>query len=113
MVPSDWSVSSAGSVPTAVRPQAIAVMAEIGIDLSAHTSKSVSDIEAHSVDVVITLCAEEACPVGLEAARRLHWPIADPAGYSNELEQAQLERFRRARDAIRLRLVDFLASELA
>jgi arsenate reductase len=54
-------------------------MAELGVDLSTHHSKSVQTIDPAHVDTVITLCAEEVCPVFLGQARRLHWPIPDPA----------------------------------
>src|SRR5437660_1784371 len=72
-------VQSAGSRPSRVNPYAVAVMAELGIDLTVHTSKSVDTIDPRTVDTVVTLCAEEVCPVLLGAARRLHWPIDDPA----------------------------------
>lgn len=95
-------VASAGSRPSQVNPLAIAAMAELGVDLGAHRSKVVDAIDPAAVDVVITLCAEEVCPVFLGRARRVHWPIADPAGGS-------LADFRAARDAIRARLVAFEA----
>jgi arsenate reductase len=72
-------VQSAGSEPTTPNPYAIEVMGEIGIDIGAHASKSVDTIDPASVGTVITLCAEEVCPVYLGKARRLHWPIPDPA----------------------------------
>jgi arsenate reductase len=98
-------VESAGSKPSQVNPLAIAAMKEIGIDLSSHRSKSVDEIDPAGVDAVITLCAEEVCPVGLAGARRLHWPIPDPAG-----EGASLQRFRDARDAILHRLIGLAAT---
>ena len=58
-------VASAGSMPSRVNPYAIEVMKEIGIDLGSHHSKSVDDVDPASVDTVITLCAEEVCPVFL------------------------------------------------
>jgi arsenate reductase len=97
-------VQSAGSQPSRVNPLAIQVMAEIGIDISGHTAKSVGSIAPASVDTVITLCAEEVCPVWLGNAERLHWPIADPAGHEAEPRGQQLERFRAAREQIRRRL---------
>lgn len=72
-------VQSAGSEPSRVSPYAIEVMREIGVDISTHTSKSVQTIDPATVGTVITLCAEEVCPVFLGKARRLHWPIPDPA----------------------------------
>ena len=71
-------IQSAGSRATRVNPLAIEALAEIGIDGSAQRSKSVDEIDPTTVDLVITLCAEEVCPAVLGAARRLHWPIADP-----------------------------------
>lgn len=98
-------IQSAGSAPSRVNPLAVEVMAEIGIDLSTHSSKSVETIDPASVDLVITLCAEEVCPVFLSKARRLHWPLDDPDKKDEALSHAErLAHFRRARDAIRTRL---------
>jgi protein-tyrosine-phosphatase/catechol 2,3-dioxygenase-like lactoylglutathione lyase family enzyme len=104
-------VQSAGSSPSRVNPYAIEVAAEVGVDLTAHCSKSVEAIDPATVDTVVTLCAEEACPVFLGDARRLHWPIADPASDDPTLGREQmLARFRTARDQIqeRLRVLDAL-----
>lgn len=90
-----------------MNPFAIEVMREVGIDLTTHVSKSVDDIEPSSVDLVITLCAEEVCPVFLGKARRLHWPIADPATDAPLSRDEMLERFRTARDELKRRLLDF------
>lgn len=101
-------VASAGSKPSRVNPYAIEVMHEASIDLTAHRSKSVSEIEAPDVDVVVTLCAEEVCPVFLGGARRFHWPIPDPASDDQSLGRDELlARFRVARDSIRARLAVF------
>jgi arsenate reductase (thioredoxin) len=98
-------VQSAGSEPSRVNPYAIEVMAEAGIELAGHASKSVQTIDPATVDVVITLCAEEVCPVFLGSARRLHWPIPDPASTDPALTRDQmLARFRAARDAISAKL---------
>ncbi len=94
-------VQSAGSVPSVVNPVAIEVMAEIGVNISRHTSKSVHTIDPAGVDVVVTLCAEEVCPMILGRARRFHWPLPDPASVPPELA---LERFREVRDQIAARL---------
>lgn len=99
------TVQSAGSRPSRVNPWAIEVMREVGIDLSTHDSKSVDTITPESVDTVITLCAEEVCPLFLGKARRLHWPIADPASDQPLAREEQLERFRIARDEIQRRLL--------
>lgn len=110
MVPRSWTVQSAGSAPTSVRPQAITVMAECGIDITAHSSKHMDSI-TQPVDCIITLCAEEACPTALQDVRRLHWPIEDPAGFDMESEDEQLMRFRIARERIRERLDVFIDAE--
>ena len=88
-----------------MNPHAIAALAEVGIDASAHSSKSVADIDPATVDLVITLCAEEVCPAFLGRAERLHWPIPDPASDDPELTPEDLRvRFRAARDEIARRL---------
>lgn len=98
-------VQSAGSSPSRVNPFAHQAMAELGIDLATHTSKSVDTIDPSTVDLVITLCAEEVCPVFLSNARRLHWPLPDPDRKHETLSDEQrLAHFRVARDEIRRRL---------
>jgi arsenate reductase len=98
----DAVFASAGSKPSRVNPYAIEVMNEMGIDLVTHRSKSVDDVDPAQVDIVITLCAEEVCPVFLGKAKRVHWPIPDPAGDDPSLGRDEmLARFRAARDTIR------------
>lgn len=98
-------VLSAGSEPSQVNPYAIEVMRELGVDLSTHRSKSVHTIDPATVGTVITLCAEEVCPAFLGRARRLHWPIPDPASRDVTIPREEmLARFRSARDAILERL---------
>jgi len=97
-------VYSAGSVPTRVNPSAITVMAEAGIDISGHASKSVDVVDAGAMDLIITLCADEVCPVVPGRVERLHWPLPDPAGAPPD--QA-LAKFRTVRDEIRQRLLTF------
>jgi len=94
---SDVTIASAGSNPSTVNPLAIQVLKEIGIDLSGHRSKSVQEIDPADVNIVITLCAEEVCPVFLGKAQRFHWPIPDPAG-------AGIEVFLSVRDELVMRL---------
>lgn len=107
------TIQSAGSQPSRVNPYAIEVMREIGGDLTGHVSKSVDTIDPKTVDAVITLCAEEVCPVFLGSARRLHWPIPDPASTDPSLSRDELlQRFRTARDTIRAKLEQLAASEL-
>lgn len=101
----DVRIQSAGSKPSRVNPYAVEVMREIGIDISGQSSKSVDTIAASTVDTVVTLCAEEVCPVFLGQVRRLHWPIADAASDDPSLTRDQfLARFRTARDQIRGRI---------
>jgi arsenate reductase len=100
-----FRIQSAGSRPSRVNPHAIAVLEELGIDASAHTSKSVGIIDPATVELVITLCADEVCPAFLGQAERLHWPIADPASDDPALTPEDLRaRFRAARDEIQRRV---------
>jgi len=102
LAPEAVRISSAGSAPTSVRPEAVAVLAEIGLDATGQRSKGVDDVEA-PVDAVITLCAEEVCPVWLEPATRVHWGLPDPAAADGAGEE-RLEAFRAVRDELRRRL---------
>ena len=102
LAPEHLKISSAGSVPTAVRPQAIEVLGEIGIDISHYTSTSLDKVE-RPVDAVITLCAEEVCPVWLEHAWRAHWRLPDPADLEGT-EEEKLDAFRSVREGLRRRL---------
>ena len=103
-----WRIQSAGSRPTRVNPYALEVLAEQGIDATGQRSKAVQDIDPATVDVVITLCAEEVCPLFLGRAERLHWPIPDPASEDPALTPENLrERFRSGRDDLRRRLEAF------
>ena len=103
-------VQSAGSEPSRVNPLAVRALAEIDLDASAQRSKSVDEVDRAAVATVITLCAEEVCPVWLGDARRLHWPLPDPAGHPGS-DAAGLERFRVVRDELRRRIEEFLADE--
>jgi arsenate reductase len=102
LAPAGVRVSSAGSEPTQVRPQAVKALAELGIDIDAHRSKGMTDIEG-PVDAVITLCAEEVCPVWLGQAWRVHWGLPDPAA-GEGAEEETLQAFRDVRDELRRRL---------
>lgn len=99
----DALVQSAGSKPSAVNPYAIQAMAELGIDISGQRSKSVEEIDPKTVDTVITLCAEEECPVFLGKAERLHWGLSDPGVGKNSGEE-KLRSFREVRDEIMKRI---------
>jgi arsenate reductase len=98
-------VQSAGTSPSRVNPLAIRVMSELGLDLSGHTSKPAQSIDPDSIDLVITLCAEEVCPVPLSGTPHLHWPLQDPDRKHEDLtDEERLQHFRTARDQIRARL---------
>lgn len=106
LAPPGTEVWSAGSEPATVNPFAIEAMAEVGLDLSTHRSKGVDAVPLDRIDLVVTLCAEEVCPVLPGNVERLHWPIEDPAkaeGGDAEI----LEAFRVARDEIRARMERF------
>ncbi|MGE0172529.1 MAG: arsenate reductase ArsC [Oligoflexales bacterium] len=101
-------IESAGSSPSGtIQPWAVKVLDELGIDISENKSKSCSDLPADFVqrlDFVVTLCAEEVCPVMITKARRLHWPIPDPAAAPDEKKS---DAFRNARNLIRAKLEQF------
>lgn len=97
-------VQSAGSMATRVHEDAVAAMADKGIDISRARSKAVESIDPATVDLVITLCAEEVCPVWPGRIEHLHWPLPDPAGMFGS--GRRLEGFRRTRDEIERRLID-------
>jgi arsenate reductase len=102
-------IASAGSNPSKVNPYAAHVLTEIGADTSRLHSKRVDDLPADFVsglDVVITLCAEEVCPVIISKAEKLHWPLPDPAGQVGD-DAIQLARFRDTLNLIRPRLEQF------
>lgn len=108
LAPTGVKISSAGSQPSLVRPQAVAVLLEMGIDISGQASKGVDEVSGE-VDAVITLCAEEVCPVWLGGARRLHWGLPDPAG-AGESPDEELQAFRRVRDELHTRLAVLFGS---
>ena len=97
-------VESAGSQPSRVNPLAIEALREVGLDISGHRSKGIDDIDLKTVDLIVTLCAEEVCPVVPGPTKKLHLPFTDPAGHGGTHEE-QFEKFRTARDQIRQRLV--------
>ena len=103
LIPPGVKVSSAGSAPATVHPQAIQVLKEIGIDISGHQSKGLDSIDTGSVDAVITLCAEEVCPVFLGKAHRVHWGLPDPTAVIGT-EETHINAFRSVRDELLRRL---------
>ena len=103
-----FEVESAGTKPGAVRPEAVAVMREMGIDISTHRSKHVDEFEGQQFDYVITVCdnALESCPVFFSKAQKLHHNVEDPAPLAGSEEQ-RLALFRRSRDELRCYLREF------
>jgi arsenate reductase (thioredoxin) len=102
-------VRSAGTQPSAVNPLAIEAMREIGLDISAHRSKSVAEFEGQRFDTVITVCdrAAERCPVFPGAPERIHWSLPDPAAV-NGTHHEKLAAFRNVRDDLERKLRGFL-----
>jgi arsenate reductase len=107
-----FDVFSAGTKPSSVRPEAIAVMRETGIDISGHRSKSVDEFLGQEFRYVITVCdkAKESCPVFPGRAERIHWSFEDPAEAQGTEEQ-RMAIFRRVRDQIAERIESFVAAE--
>lgn len=106
----EFQVHSAGSQPATLNPFAVTVLKEVGIDISNHYSKSYNDLPkdfTDNLDYIITLCAEEVCPVIVSKAKKIHWPLPDPASKKPLSDSEFLERFRIARDTIKARLLEF------
>jgi arsenate reductase len=93
---------SAGLTPAGVNPVAIAVMKEIGIDISTQTSKAIDGKLLKQMDVIVTLCghAEAMCPMTPPEIKKIHWPINDPVGATGT-EKEIMKAFRKARDEIK------------
>jgi arsenate reductase len=106
-----FEAASAGTEATHVRPLAAKAMAEVGIDLSHHTSKTLDRFVGEPWDFVITVCdsASESCPVFSAAANRLHWSFPDPSRATGTEDQ-QLVVYRDVRDRIHARLKEWLTS---
>ena len=103
-----FTVESAGTKPSAVRPEAIAVMKEVGIDITSHRSKHVDEFAGQDFDYVLTVCdnAKESCPVFFGKATRLHHSFKDPAAVEGS-DDTRLGEFRRVRDELRSYLRGF------
>jgi arsenate reductase len=104
-------VHSAGTRPGSVRPEAIAALAELGIDIRGHWSKHADEFAGQHFDYAITVCdhAKESCPVFPVQTRRIHWSFEDPAAATGD-EAHRLAGFRRVRDQISQRLSEFVDS---
>ncbi len=94
-------VKSAGLEAGHLRPEAVSVMAELGLDISSQRSKSVEDLAGERFDIVVTTCddAKEACPLFHGARETLHWGLRDPAAVTGD-EQTRLRAFREVRDEL-------------
>jgi arsenate reductase (thioredoxin) len=103
-------IASAGSKPKSVHPLAVKVLRELQIDITSHASKSCEMLNekfSQQINYVITLCADEVCPVGnFPTAKRLHWPMPDPA-HDLGSEEKNLESFRLIRDRIKGKIEEF------
>ena len=101
---------SAGTKATRVRPEAISVMAEIGVDISAQESETLDRYQGEALDLLVTVCddANESCPVFSGAKERLHWSFPDPSKAAGGREE-RLRAFRDVRDEIRSRIEGELA----
>lgn len=110
----EYEVASAGTKPSSVRPEAIAVMEELGIDISHHRSKSVNEFEGQSFDYVVTVCdnARDNCPVFPAGTERIHWSFEDPAAVEGS-ESERLSAFRRIRDQIHGQVKAFFSEHVA
>lgn len=104
-----FDVESAGTKPGTVRSEAVAVMRELGIDISAHRSKHVDEFAGQRFDYVITVCdnAKESCPIFPGAGKRLHHSVDDPPAPSQRTNEERLAIFRRVRDELREYLREF------
>jgi arsenate reductase len=107
-----FEAASAGAEPTRVNPDAVRVMKEIGIDISGHRSKDVSEFVGQHFTYVVRVCdrAKENCPIFPGAFRYLDWKLDDPAT-AKGTEAQRLAAFRRVRDEIEERIRDFIAAE--
>ena len=107
----DYEVASAGTAPSRIRPEAVAVMNEIGIDISGHRSKSIDEFTGQHFDYFVTVCdnARDHCPVFPGRAERIHWSLEDPAAVQGS-EPERLTAFRRIRDQLHRKVRDFFAS---
>ena len=104
-----FEVASAGTKPSLVRPEAIAVMRELGVDISGHRSKHVEEFDGQRFDYVLTVCdgAKETCPLFPGTGERLHHSFDDPPAASVGSDEERLAIFRRVRDELREYLREF------
>jgi len=108
-----FDVESAGTKPGTVRPEAIAAMNGLGIDISGQHSKHVDTFDGQGFDYVITVCdnAKESCPVFMGAAKRLHHSFDDPPLPAEGTDEERMAIFQRVRDELRTYLAEFTRTE--
>ena len=109
-----FEVFSAGTIPSMVNEIAIRVMREIGIDISGHRSKHVSEFEGTEFDYVITVCdyADKTCPSFLNGRKKIHWAFQDPPHHVRQITEDVIEEFRKVRDEIHERFKTAAEHEL-
>jgi arsenate reductase len=110
LAPRGTRVYSAGSEPGTINPLAVRVLAEAGVDASGQFSKGLDAIPLDAIDLVVTLCAEEICPLFPRPVGKLHWPLPDPARAGGSDEQ-RLAAFRAVRDELSARLDTLLRAD--
>jgi thioredoxin type arsenate reductase len=110
LAPPGTRVYSAGSEPGTINPLAVRVLAEVGVDASAQHSKGLDAIPLEEIDLVVTLCAEEVCPLFPRPVRKLHWPLPDPARATGS-DAERLAAFRAVRDELANRLPTLLCPD--
>ncbi|HXF95544.1 MAG TPA: arsenate reductase ArsC [Gemmatimonadales bacterium] len=106
--PAGYRFLSAGSAPSSLNPLAVTALREIGIDISHHRAKGLDAIALEKVDTIVTLCAEEVCPVVPGNVERIHWPLPDPAAAGGGPEE-RLAAFRETRERLRKLLPELWA----
>jgi thioredoxin type arsenate reductase len=109
LAPPGTRVYSAGSEPGTIHPLAVRVLAEAGVDAAGQRSKGLDAVPLDEIDLVVTLCAEEVCPLFPRPVKRLHWPLSDPARVDGD-EAARLAAFRAVRDELARRIPVLLGS---
>ncbi|AYM02115.1 arsenate reductase (thioredoxin) [Levilactobacillus yiduensis] len=109
LAPSDWTIASAGVETHGLNPLAVQVMAEVGVDVSQHTSKLIDDTYLNNSSVVVTLCgdARDKCPMTPPTVDRRHWPLPDPAQATGSQAEV-LAAFRQVRDAVKRRVIQLI-----
>jgi arsenate reductase len=110
MAPPGVAIYSAGSEPGTINPLAVRVLAEAGVDASVQFSKGLDAIPLDDIDLVVTLCAEEVCPLFPRPVRKLHWSLPDPAKATGT-EEERLAAFRSVRDQLSARLPTLFSAQ--